>query len=194
MQIKNIHLVNYRGMEDLTVEFEPGVNLIIGDNGAGKSSLLSGLSVALAHLLTGNGETFFHMDKEDVRATVHPAGDATTSVEYHTPTIVEGGFEFLGGTWHYSCKKDNEVSPPLVEIPSGQDEWDKMKELFNDNNARQLIHITYGLILSARNEDGSFRFKTRLYAFWRAHSEEYAQALEKHIGRHLSMLGCPRAD
>ena len=135
MQIKNIHLVNYRGMEDLTVEFGPGVNLIIGDNGAGKSSLLSGLSVALAHLLTGNGETFFHMDKEDVRATVHPAGDATTSVEYHTPTIVEGGLEFHGGAWRYSCKKDNEVSFPLVDIPSGKADWDKMQELFNDNSA-----------------------------------------------------------
>ncbi len=48
MQIKNIHLVNYRGMEDVTVDFEPGVNLIIGNNGVGKSSLLSGLVLALS--------------------------------------------------------------------------------------------------------------------------------------------------
>ncbi|MCR4818750.1 MAG: AAA family ATPase [Fretibacterium sp.] len=135
MRIKNIHLLNYRGMEDLTVDFGPGVNLIIGDNAAGKSSLLSGLSVALAHLLTGNGEPFFHMDKEDVRAAVHPAGDATTSVEYYTPTIVEGEFEFRGGSWHYSCRKDNEVSVPHVDIPSGKAEWDKMQEMFNDNSA-----------------------------------------------------------
>ncbi len=75
------------------------------------------------------------MDKEDVRATVHPTGDATTSVEYHTPTIVEGGLEFHGGAWRYSCKKDNELSFPLVDIPSGKADWAKMQELFNDNSA-----------------------------------------------------------
>ncbi len=90
---------------------------------------------------------------------------------------------------YYHVTTDLSAIPDIGGLSDAQ-----LPELFNDNNARQLIHITYGLILSARNEDGSFRFKIRLYAFWRAHSEEYAQALEKHIGRHLSMLGCPRAD
>ena len=92
------------------------------------------------------------------------------------------------------ARKYYHVTTDLAAIPdiSGLSDA-QLPELFNDNNARQLIHITYGLILSAKNEDGSFRFKNRLYAFWRAHSEEYAQALEKHIGKHLSMLGCPKA-
>ena len=34
MHINKIHLVNFRGMTDLTVNFKPGVNIIIGDNGA----------------------------------------------------------------------------------------------------------------------------------------------------------------
>ena len=53
MHIKSLHLVNYRGIEDLTVEFGAGVNLIIGNNGAGKSSLLRGVSLALNSLLFG---------------------------------------------------------------------------------------------------------------------------------------------
>lgn len=135
MQIKNIHLVNYRGMEDLTVPFGPGVNLIIGDNGAGKSSLLSGLSVALAHLLAENEKIFTHMDKEDVRVSVHPAGDATTSAEYHVPTIVEGEIEFCGDIYHYYFKKDNEISNPYVSIPLDKTDWDRMQELLNDNRS-----------------------------------------------------------
>ena len=51
MHVKKIHLVNYRGIEDLTIEFEAGVNLIIGNNGAGKSSLLGGISFALEELV-----------------------------------------------------------------------------------------------------------------------------------------------
>ena len=47
MYLKSVHLVNYRGIEDLTVNFGAGVNLIIGNNGAGKSSLLGGVSVGM---------------------------------------------------------------------------------------------------------------------------------------------------
>ena len=46
MYLKSVHLVNYRGIEDLTVDFCAGVNLIIGNNGVGKSSLLGGVSLA----------------------------------------------------------------------------------------------------------------------------------------------------
>ena len=51
MQIKTIHLKNYRGIEDLTVNFNSGVNLVIGNNGAGKSSLLAGISLILESML-----------------------------------------------------------------------------------------------------------------------------------------------
>lgn len=54
MQIKNIHLVNFRGMKDLTVEFDPGISIIIGNNGAGKSSLLRGLKILLSSILKEN--------------------------------------------------------------------------------------------------------------------------------------------
>ena len=39
-----------------------------------------------------------------------------------------------------------------------------------------------------KNADGSFRFRDRLFKLWRAHDEEYAQRLEKNIGRHLELL------
>ncbi len=85
------------------------------------------------------------------------------------------------------------VTTDLAAIPDIEKLSDsELPSLFEDNNARQLIHITYGLILNAKDEKGCPRFKTRLYAFWREHSEEYAQALEKHIGHHLEQLGCPR--
>ena len=65
---------------------------------------------------------------------------------------------------------------------------EELEGLFEQNDARQLIHITYGLILTVKNADGSFRFRDRLFKLWRAHDEEYAQRLEKHIGRHLELL------
>jgi len=40
MRLDNIHIRNYRGFEDLTVELNPQFNLVIGDNGAGKTSFI----------------------------------------------------------------------------------------------------------------------------------------------------------
>ncbi|MBR6748028.1 MAG: hypothetical protein IKM07_03740, partial [Clostridia bacterium] len=59
----------------------------------------------------------------------------------------------------------------------------ELPALFTQNDARQLIHITYGLILNEK------KFHDALYKLWRVHAEEYAKALESHIGRHLSTLG-----
>ena len=65
---------------------------------------------------------------------------------------------------------------------------DELPELFTQNDARQLIHITYGLILSERNADGSFRFRDRLYRLWRDHDALYAEKLDEHLTRHLELL------
>ena len=61
--------------------------------------------------------------------------------------------------------------------------------LFELNDSRQLIHITYGLILNKKNSDGTFTFKDKLYKFWNDNADEYAASLEKHIGKHLDFLG-----
>lgn len=65
----------------------------------------------------------------------------------------------------------------------------ELPALFEQNDARQLIHITYGLILNKKRADGIYEFKDRLYKLWEEHSEEYKAALMRHIGRHLELLG-----
>ena len=40
MYLKKIHIENYKVIEKLDIELKPGVNLLIGDNGAGKTSIL----------------------------------------------------------------------------------------------------------------------------------------------------------
>ena len=88
------------------------------------------------------------------------------------------------------AKKYYHVSTDLSKIPdlSGIRDED-LPGLFENTNARQLIHITYGLILSKKNPDGSFTFRDRLYKLWQDHEEEYRRALVKHIGKHFELLG-----
>ena len=81
------------------------------------------------------------------------------------------------------------VTTDLTKIP----DVDKLKDselpaLFTQNDARQLIHITYGLILNEKKPDGSFVFKDRLYCLWRKYREEYAELLFNHIGHHAKAI------
>ena len=52
MNLNNIHLRNFRSYDEISLEFDPGVNLIIGDNAQGKTNLLE----AIAYL--GSGKAF----------------------------------------------------------------------------------------------------------------------------------------
>ncbi|MBQ4047649.1 MAG: hypothetical protein IJC93_04690 [Clostridia bacterium] len=82
------------------------------------------------------------------------------------------------------------VTTDLAKVPALDTLSDaELPDLFTQNDSRQLIHITYGLILEARNADGSYRFRDRLYACWSENAQVYADALDTHIGRHLTLLG-----
>ena len=87
------------------------------------------------------------------------------------------------------AKKYYHVTTQLDRIPNldGLDD-SELPDLFNHNDCRQLIHITYGLILSAKNPDDSNRFRDRLYKLWNEYGDAYAELLEKHIGKHLELL------
>ena len=52
MNLKELSLRSFRNYEEVTVDFEPGVNLIVGDNAQGKTNLLE----AIAYL--GSGKSF----------------------------------------------------------------------------------------------------------------------------------------
>lgn len=45
MYISNIHIQNYRGFQDLSVDFKDGINILIGPNNSGKSNLLRALAL-----------------------------------------------------------------------------------------------------------------------------------------------------
>lgn len=45
MYVSNVHINNYRCFRDTSVEFQPGLNVIIGENNSGKTTLLKALSL-----------------------------------------------------------------------------------------------------------------------------------------------------
>jgi len=67
---------------------------------------------------------------------------------------------------------------------------DQLADLFNKPDSRQLIHITYGSILKARDSEGKYIFKDRIYKILFEHEEEHYRELSNHIKRHLELLTC----
>lgn len=51
--LTKIHLKNYRCFEDYTLEFEPELNILVGDNDAGKSTLLEAIALVLTGRVAG---------------------------------------------------------------------------------------------------------------------------------------------
>ena len=45
MKLKSLKLVNFRNYEDTFLEFSPGINIFIGDNGSGKTNILEAIYV-----------------------------------------------------------------------------------------------------------------------------------------------------
>jgi hypothetical protein len=91
---------------------------------------------------------------------------------------------FSEATKYYHVSTDLNKIPKLDTLKDSE-----LPNLFNLNDSRQLIHITYGLILTKKNVDGSLTFRDRLYKLWKQHEDEYSAALIKHIGKHLDLLG-----
>ena len=47
MRIRRLRMVNFRSFRDFEVDLEPGLNLVVGPNESGKSTIVEGLAVAL---------------------------------------------------------------------------------------------------------------------------------------------------
>ncbi len=63
-----------------------------------------------------------------------------------------------------------------------------LPEYMNEDNARQLIHITYGILLQAKDGQGRPLFKEEFFRTLSEQEDAYAQSLAAHIGRHLELL------
>jgi len=78
------------------------------------------------------------------------------------------------------------VSARLERAPLPHDMADAdLPALLQQFDAREILHVTFGSVLTARTEDGRWRFYDRLIGHLRANPEAYAANLEAHFLRHL---------
>lgn len=87
------------------------------------------------------------------------------------------------------------VSAEVRRAPPPEDVSDaELVELLRQFDAREILHVTFGSVLTARSEQGGWRFYDRLMALLRAHPEAYARNLEAHFLRHLRPFAAARPE
>jgi len=84
-------------------------------------------------------------------------------------------------------RKSYLLSAQLDRAPSAESIQDAaLPALLNQFDAREILHATYGSVLTARNADGQLRFYDHLMTLLRVNSEAYASNLEAHFVKHLA--------
>ena len=84
----------------------------------------------------------------------------------------------------YRMRTDLTGTPQLEDLPD-----QKLPTLLDHDGIRQLLHISYGHLLNAKNEAGTSLFRDQLYHTLTQFEEDYWSLVEKQTDKYLSGLG-----
>ncbi len=106
MKLEQVRIKNFKGIEECQIDFEEGFNLLIGDNGYGKTSILEAISVGLGGFIADLPDVSaknFTMD--EVRVVLEHTGEGSFHRGYMTPVEVLCKAEVEGETFEWLRKK-----------------------------------------------------------------------------------------
>ena len=116
--------------------------------------------------------------------------EALRIVARHAPAffreIVQFAFERFDAD-----RKTYHVSTDLDAIPTPDEVADADLEptYLDDDDGRQLLHITYGSVLSEKGKGGEPRFRTPFFEVLEAEEEEHYETLRAHFVHHIESVG-----
>jgi tagaturonate epimerase len=86
------------------------------------------------------------------------------------------------------------VTTDVAKIPALDTLSDsELPALMDQIDPRQLLHITYGSLLSTQDSGGEYIYRDRIYGTLYDYEDDYYEALRSHIGRHVETLGVKRS-
>lgn len=109
MILKSVTIENFRGIKHNSFVFDHKFNLIIGNNGMGKTSVLEAVAIGLGGFLVGvDGVTTIHFTPDDVRSIGHLVGDGSYDIEYYIPTVVSCVADFADEEIEWNRSKSSQ--------------------------------------------------------------------------------------
>lgn len=117
--------------------------------------------------------------------------EALRLVAKQDPILFRSMYQFADEHFN-EAQKYYHITPDLSQIKDIDTVTDEaLPEYLNDDNARQLLHVTYGLLLTDKNEAGEYSYKEDFFDLLNRDFDEYAQLLKNHIDNHLIKLEVP---
>lgn len=108
MRLKNVEIENFKGIANCSIDLKPGINLLIGNNGYGKTSILEAVSVCLGGFIAGVEDVATkHFTKDEIRIIYENTGDGSYNRRYMTPVSVKCDAEIENESFTWIRRKNS---------------------------------------------------------------------------------------
>ncbi len=122
--------------EEIALDFKPGFNLILGDNGVGKTTVLEATTVAVSGFLAGMEDVNTrNIYKDDVHYQIVKDNNGIPNKSYKEPVEVESTISYEGVDYTWSRVKKGATDSSRTSI-----------------NPREILRVSRELINSTENK------------------------------------------
>jgi hypothetical protein len=66
---------------------------------------------------------------------------------------------------------------------------EQLETILDHDTGRQMLHVTFGSVLTDKTENGAWRFRDRLYQLWLREEALHHEIVAQHSARHMRVLG-----
>ena len=129
---------------------------------------------------------------EDKNIIIHVKTAGTSYLEAvkvtaaREPELFRRILDFSRGLYEQE-KKTYHVSADINKVkPANEYKDNELVGLFDDNNIRQILHVTFGKVLTDRDKNNNYIFRDDLYRCLRENEDLYDEYLYKHFRKHLA--------
>lgn len=157
----------------MQIHFKPGINLLIGDNGVGKTSVLDALAVALGGFLSGiPGISVSGISRDDIHIETRRLAGASSMVEYMIPTEVECIMDFEGESFRWMRFLENQLPQSRTKM-----------------SGREITHYAAALTNDAQSELPLISYMSTMRVS-RTKRADYGSSTKKLDDRRCGYIGC----
>ena len=161
MWIREITISNYKAIREMNISFRQGVNLLIGDNGVGKTSILEAITVAFGDFINGmSGVAKKGILSSDVRIDTKMISDASQGIIHYTPITIRTVFNTEEGDKIGEVTKRDETGKSKTRF-GGKEVSDYANEKAN-NLDEELPLLCYYRLAPPKREDFGTVSKNKL--------------------------------
>lgn len=158
MFIEKIEIKNFKAISNMELKLKPGVNLLIGDNGVGKTAILDAIVVALGGYLNGvNGVSAKNILLSDVRMETFNMGSVSTSITYYAPVKINCKLNVDNQIYEWERVREDESPKRNTKIIKKYGDITKYaKDLTNDISQELPVLSYQSAIRASQTRRGDF--------------------------------------